>query len=641
MQRPASMFRVCEGCGKLDRAARTNRPDEHRAWCRYRKTSDESTKTLGLMRTLRTQGVLLRLPRSVTIGDLFAVPSLSAALLLGLREQLGGTPDHLAVAQVADPTYEAGGGRTPEALLVHDTVPGGTGYLAELADPARLWDLLHRAYVVVRDCPCADEPRLACHRCLLPFAGGMHPVEHVSRQTAERHLRAILCSGRADVVPAGWEADGWTTTAVPPGADSTESHLEQHFRKVFRDRVTALGATVKEIPGASGNTLRLSFPGGTRVWTLEPQVLMAGSKPDFVLRCNDHNVPPVAIFTDGRQFHASPAHNRLADDATKRRALRDQGVVVLAVTAKDVEAAGPDVTPAPPLWFRGDVVESVLQSGQFAFGAQTVESLTGGPFAFLLGWLQKPDVAEHEHLAAVVPLFFAPRRPGAVPSGSLRAAAAALLIGDTTAGETLAIWQRLGQPRRPRPGRQDQARLATDIAVVLDDRDDALTEPATTTPGASGCGSATPSPCAPPDDGHGAQPAHRPPRARPRPAACSAAEGRRSLTLCPGSRAPPATADFRRRGANSSPTPPPRRPRCSRCSPATAGSPCRSSGTSPTPASPSTSRGPTSKVAVYLAPDPQDTADLQADGWQVLTADPEPLLAALSRRGSAARQEGR
>jgi ATP-dependent helicase YprA (DUF1998 family) len=318
IQRPATFFRVCSGCGKLDRSARTNRPDEHRAWCRYRKASQENARTLALMRTLTTQGVVLRLPPSITVGDTFAVPSLSAALLLGLREHLGGTPDHLDVVQITDPSSASDGGRPREALLVHDLVPGGTGYLAELADPARLWELLHRAWTIVRDCPCAEEPRLACHRCLLPFAGGNLAVDQVSRQAAERHLRAILCSGHPDSEPAPPDAVGWSLTDVPPDPGSTESHLEHAFRKVFRDRVTALGATVQEIPGRDGNTLRLTFPGALRQWVLEPQPPMNGCRPDFVLRSNDPNIPLVAVFTDGRRYHADPLHNRLADDATKR-----------------------------------------------------------------------------------------------------------------------------------------------------------------------------------------------------------------------------------------------------------------------------------------------------------------------------------
>ena len=47
-QGPAPLFRVCEGCGVLDRATGTNRPDEHRAWCRYRKADDEHVRNIAL-----------------------------------------------------------------------------------------------------------------------------------------------------------------------------------------------------------------------------------------------------------------------------------------------------------------------------------------------------------------------------------------------------------------------------------------------------------------------------------------------------------------------------------------------------------------------------------------------------------------
>ena len=30
-----------------------------------------------------------------------------------------------------------------------------------------MWDALRHAFQIVRDCPCKDEERLACHRCLL------------------------------------------------------------------------------------------------------------------------------------------------------------------------------------------------------------------------------------------------------------------------------------------------------------------------------------------------------------------------------------------------------------------------------------------------------------------------------------------
>ena len=83
---------------------------------------------------------------------------------------------------------------------------------------------------------------------------------------------------------------------------------------------------VKATPQTTGDRWDITVGGG-RNWTLEPQVHIAGCKPDFVLRCSDPSVPPMAIFCDGERYHASPQHNRLADDAAKRRILREVGDV--------------------------------------------------------------------------------------------------------------------------------------------------------------------------------------------------------------------------------------------------------------------------------------------------------------------------
>ena len=397
----APLFRVCEGCGVLDRASGTNRPDEHRAWCRYRKDPDEHVRNIALGRSLTTQGAVIRLPQSVTIGDQFAVPSLAAALLLGLHEQIGGSPDHIDITAISDPVGHDG--LVSEALLLHDIVPGGTGYLAELANPERMWDLLHRAWARVRDCPCQHEQRLACHRCLIPFVpitvGGL---SRVSRSAAERHLRAILTSGVPDAVPA--DTLDWTLTHHEPGLRSLESHLEQSFRKVFTERVAELGATVKETPGPLGNRLSITFPGGVRQWTLEPQVQMRGSRPDFVLSSSQGGLPMVAIFTDGWLYHASPAHNRVADDAIKRQDLRDSGVIVLGITAQDV-ARAESKTPSTPAWLNQGVIAELMRSGG-TFRPQNVETIGKGPVDFLLAWIQNPDVDGHRALANQLPYLF-------------------------------------------------------------------------------------------------------------------------------------------------------------------------------------------------------------------------------------------
>ena len=57
-----------------------------------------------------------------------------------------------------------------------------------------------------------------------------------------------------------------------------------------------------------------------------------------MLRSSDPTIDPVAIFTDGWTYHASPQHNRIADDAAKRNTLRAHGFVVLALTDADLTA---------------------------------------------------------------------------------------------------------------------------------------------------------------------------------------------------------------------------------------------------------------------------------------------------------------
>ena len=103
--------------------------------------------------------------------------------------------------------------------------------------------------------------------------------------------------------------------------------MEQKFRAVLQASACRCWAsTVKATPQTTGERWDITAGGG-RDWTLEPQVLVAGSKPDFLLRCDDPNVRRVAIFCDGALYHASPQHNRLADDARKRRSAARAGHV--------------------------------------------------------------------------------------------------------------------------------------------------------------------------------------------------------------------------------------------------------------------------------------------------------------------------
>lgn len=465
------LFRVCERCGQLDTNPRANRPDEHRPWCEHRNDLTHHVREVALTRTLTTEGLVLRLPPSVTVGDAFALPSLKAAILLGLREIIGGAPDHLQIVETQDPNFSEGREISP-ALLLHDVVPGGTGYLADLAAPQGVWDVLRAAWEVVRSCPCEQEDRIACYRCVLPYAAP-HEVRWVSRAAAARHLEELLTVGTG-IDPEVGLADQhqWAWDETEPGPSDPESTLEQRFRQVFLERITALGTKVNEQPTGTGN--RYTFTVGGRGWTLEPQQITGGVKPDFMLRCTVPGVPETAIFTDGRRWHAHPLTNRIADDATKRAALRLDRIV-LALTWPDLDAAQKGTVP-PPTWWDPDLAEEHMLSSAGKLSPTSFANVVGGPMDQLAAWIQNPDRTALSALADWVPMFLvgAENQVALDPGASLRDVAAGVLQG-TSLPEGDApgwIWRYGAAVLVARL--DDPATNAVSAALLLDDRDEAL-----------------------------------------------------------------------------------------------------------------------------------------------------------------------
>ncbi|WP_299449206.1 DEAD/DEAH box helicase [uncultured Serinicoccus sp.] len=608
-----SLFRVCAGCGKLDTTADHNSRDEHRPWCRYRRSNTEDTRTVALTRELRTQGVVVTLPVSATLGDAFAVPSLAASLLLGLREEIGGAPDHLQVETVPAPVPGGAPAEVREALLLHDLVPGGTGYLADLASPERVWRLLVKAYAVLAECPCRDEGRLSCYRCLLPHSRG-RGADSLSRVSAERHLRGVLGLAEDET----WrdldtDAMRWTVEDGPVGTTNTESVLELLFRKVLAERLAAAGATVKEKPGPTGNELTITGLGQDRVWRLSPQVLMHGCKPDFVLRTDDPNVAPVAIFADGWTYHASPAHNRIEDDAAKRATLRDNGIEVLSVTHADLQPVEGS-TPGPD-WLRQDVMAELLARPAGGVGAGigqgAVDEVRGGPLSMLLGRLQRPyDNDPRTALGRALGLVLAPdSEPLRLPADRpLAEAAAALLDGVEVEGAAGGLlWRRDHLVVLSRLG------TGVETVVMLDDRDTAVDSPTHKESWQEWLRIGNAVTSALPDVAVTARTAVEKLEGEPAPTRSGAAEG--ELT------GPWAALEGQQLTSQE-------KALATRL--AALRVPVPEIGVELAGGLPADLVWTDQRVVVLLEPDPQMEADLRADAWTVLAPDPELIAAALT-----------
>lgn len=424
----SGLFRVCASCGQLDREAGRNSRYEHRTWCRLRGSAVEDVRDIALARRLRTQGVLLHLPPQMEY-DNFAHPSLAAAILLGLREVIGGSPEHLDVATISDALWAP----DRRALLIHDTVPGGTGYLAEFADHTKVFAVLSAARRILRECPCRDEDRLACHRCLLPFAAP-YEMDKVSRLTALKLLDGILdvgAHGTPDLET--WTAD--VTEQAPPSTPlSDESFLERDFYCSFIERLKLMGAAVVEKPGTYGPSATITLPGSkARKWSLRPQVSLDFVKPDFVLQTADPDIPRIAIFADGRSFHAVTGCNRVADDADKRAALRAAGYLVWSFGHDDLQRfkSGDTIEPA---WF--DQKAASFVTSRFHVQPGLVRLQAKDPVSQLLDFIVTPDIEAWRHFSAWMPYLFV-RTDNRMKSDSDDVAAAALAtLDESTPFET-------------------------------------------------------------------------------------------------------------------------------------------------------------------------------------------------------------
>lgn len=477
------LFRLCTYCGQLDQTAKENKPTEHRFWCKHRKAAQESVKEVALARELNTQGVVLHLPLELTYGDELSVPSLQAAMLLGLQKVLGGSPDHLGVLRISDTSY--GDGRI--ALLLHDKVPGGTGYLAEFADPKKVWQLLNAAWETVRDCSCAFEERLACHHCLLPFAEPWM-MDKVARASAERLLRLVLRSGE---ITAEGEAPpsyaDWSVTAEAPSTDhSIESLLEKRFRKAWMDRLKAVGAYYKVTPGALADTITFRIPGQDFQWQLVPQEDIAGTRPDFVLKGPpDPHFPELAIYTDGLSFHASSQHNRIADDAQKRDALRHTSaragrVIPWGVTWQDVDEfeTGQNQPASLPSWANSRLNAQLM--AKYSVNASIMGILGRDAVSVLWEWVNRPEIEDWEKFSELVPMMFLDSKPSrTTDADTVYQQSRAMVSGATVpaaVGEAATWSRKLGHVGLVAAGAPNSLTTVS-VGLCLDDRAESVALP--------------------------------------------------------------------------------------------------------------------------------------------------------------------
>ncbi|SLM31713.1 putative RNA helicase [Desulfamplus magnetovallimortis] len=330
-------FFICKDCGVVVPPGVSKEKFEsykHRKSCKARKRYDTDRQynthlnpfqweRIFLYRELKSEAIRLLLP----VIDDQDIDTLIACIYLGLRLRFEGDPAHLIVLPHILPDKSTG--LTKHYLILMDAVPGGTGFLKTLFQEKNeagifaegIMDILERAKNALMLCSCRnlkqkEDDTDGCYRCLRTYHL-QYKSEKISRERGIKLLEELLEAGRNRVTKG-------TLEDIKP-----DSLFGSVLEKRFVDALEAFVETQKGrwestiIKGAKG--FRFEIFG--RLWELElqprlgkPQGVMTASQPDFLLTCDDESIRPVAVFTDGFEYHCYP-NNRLADDMMKRRAI--------------------------------------------------------------------------------------------------------------------------------------------------------------------------------------------------------------------------------------------------------------------------------------------------------------------------------
>ncbi|MGK7875371.1 MAG: DEAD/DEAH box helicase [Xenococcaceae cyanobacterium] len=328
--RPRAGFRICRHCGKVQKG---NGKHDHTFACRMRNKDDEEefVNVLYLFRQFDSEAIRFLLPVD-TLTSNEQLHSFIAALQLGLKSYFQGNVNHLKTLISQECSTNGSSLLRKSFLFLYDTVPGGTGYLRQLVrQPDSLFVLLQRALTILRACSCDD----GCYNCLYAYRNSFDQ-DRTSRRVARDLLNEILSrKNRLKPNPQG-------LSLIPLNA-LFDSVLEQRFiealgRYHHQDIPTVVRKEI--VGGKAGYFVKI----GTQSWNVEPQVelgieqgVSVPSRADFVFypTKNTTNLLPIAVFTDGWQYHAA----RLDTDFAQRMAIAKSGkYYVWSLSWLDVES---------------------------------------------------------------------------------------------------------------------------------------------------------------------------------------------------------------------------------------------------------------------------------------------------------------
>lgn len=295
--------------------------------------NEEYEDCIFLYREFSTEAIRLLVPASSIESSEARLQTFIAAVMLGLKKHFGSV-DHIKSCLCEEPVPELS--IRKNYLVLYDAVPGGTGYLKQLAsDPNMMIAVFQAALDEMKGCACNKTDKDGCYRCLFAYKQSRY-IGSISRKLAIEMVSEIL-RNKDKLIKIK------TINDIHIGA-MIESELEKRF-------IEALAQCSKEdMPIDVSYQIVNNKPGyaltvGDSEWVIEPQVELSPAngmqfltRADFVISPKIKNteieIKPIAVYCDGYAFHK----DQVGTDIAKRMAIVKSGThLVWSLSYKDVE----------------------------------------------------------------------------------------------------------------------------------------------------------------------------------------------------------------------------------------------------------------------------------------------------------------
>ena len=326
-ERNSRPFNICRHCGIVQRPQRgDDDPGQHQPRCQVLQQDEEPDRDtwesqVFLMRKFETESIRMVVPVVGEASD-DDIKSFVAAINLGMRKHFAGKVDHIRSTVVE---AQLDGLATVRSLFLYDAVPGGSGYLRQLAEHTdTMRSVIERAAEALRTCACVNEGKNGCFRCVKSYRSQFGAGEP-DRDTALNMMEEILSK---------WG----NLTQASSGIDTrirdflVDSKLEYRFMEALEAEFGegCIRPQVLE-GGRKGFLLKVTQDARSHFWSIETQVNIEKRFRDVPKKRIDFLISPegglkakpIVVEMDGLKYHAET----VTDDLTTRLLLIRSGHV--------------------------------------------------------------------------------------------------------------------------------------------------------------------------------------------------------------------------------------------------------------------------------------------------------------------------